>query len=369
MVHHAGRKSAHKFDEHAEIGVILGPHPLTYGALRAYVFDSGTVVVRSEYTELKTLPSTFPFTIRKNTLDMTDIGLDSLTDNIATDTQEHIQTVLSKWAPPKAVPRRLKASTGSLTPTTTDVAHTAQTKRTLNTTTQSTAIHTPTVTESQTPVQAPGIAPSPTLSYTSSAAKRPRKRHAIEIPHLQNQGSSKKPKVSWEEKAYRSPKLRVSIDHTNSNKDTSRANSGTSVKTPTKTSSEPETVPSSNIFEKMLKGQTSGIPTTPANIPVPAPRSSGRVPRRVYSVQHTRLSKTLTAYKVSISSALAGDRAQESHEAIRDEILNMLTYKVGHYKHYYDIPVELRGNILHSFMFLKHKTKPDGAYDKTKLEW
>jgi hypothetical protein len=50
-----------------------------------------------------------------------------------------------------------------------------------------------------------------------------------------------------------------------------------------------------------------------------------------------------------------------------DEIKNFLDYKVGHYVHYTDIPLRYRkANILSSFMFIKHKMKPDGRYDKTK---
>lgn len=64
--------------------------------------------------------------------------------------------------------------------------------------------------------------------------------------------------------------------------------------------------------------------------------------------------------------ALDSHRRQESLEAMRDEVSNMLTYQVGHYIRYWDIPLEQRGNILQSFMFLKHKTRPDGSYDRTK---
>jgi hypothetical protein len=67
-----------------------------------------------------------------------------------------------------------------------------------------------------------------------------------------------------------------------------------------------------------------------------------------------------------MQQALDGAKAQDAREAIRDEIMNMLTYKVGHYIRFGDIPESERGNILHSFMFLKEKEKPDGSYDKTK---
>jgi hypothetical protein len=72
------------------------------------------------------------------------------------------------------------------------------------------------------------------------------------------------------------------------------------------------------------------------------------------------------SYRISVKEALKGDRAQESKEAIIAEIMNMLEYQVGHYVTKRDIPHDKRGNIITCFMFLKHKTLPDGSYDKTK---
>lgn len=60
------------------------------------------------------------------------------------------------------------------------------------------------------------------------------------------------------------------------------------------------------------------------------------------------------------------DKVQAIIEAIRDEILNMLTYQVGHYVRWNDIPPDKRKYIINCFMFIKHKTKPTGEYDKTK---
>ena len=71
-------------------------------------------------------------------------------------------------------------------------------------------------------------------------------------------------------------------------------------------------------------------------------------------------------YRISVAQALAGEYAQESKEAIICEIQNMLQYKVGHYIKQCNVPREKLKNILQSFMFLKHKTLPDGSYDKTK---
>jgi len=70
-------------------------------------------------------------------------------------------------------------------------------------------------------------------------------------------------------------------------------------------------------------------------------------------------------YRISVAQALAGEYAQESKEAIICEIQNMLQYKVGHYIRQKDVPHDKLKNILQSFMFLKHKTLPDGSYDKT----
>ena len=70
--------------------------------------------------------------------------------------------------------------------------------------------------------------------------------------------------------------------------------------------------------------------------------------------------------KLSAKEGLDGEHAEESREAIIGEILNMLHYQVGHYVRWEDIPADKRGNILQSFMFLKHKETPDGRYDKTK---
>jgi hypothetical protein len=71
-------------------------------------------------------------------------------------------------------------------------------------------------------------------------------------------------------------------------------------------------------------------------------------------------------YKVSVRKALLGEHQEETKEAIRDEIGNMLSYKVGHYIHLNDIITNMRADILLAFMFIKHKTNPDGTYDRTK---
>eukprot|EP01039_Chlorochromonas_danica_P012888 gene12888-14853_t len=73
-----------------------------------------------------------------------------------------------------------------------------------------------------------------------------------------------------------------------------------------------------------------------------------------------------TAFRISIKQALEGDHAEKATLAIKDEINNMLNYKVGYYIKYENIPMEHRQNIIPSFMFIVHKYKPNGTYDKTK---
>lgn len=80
----------------------------------------------------------------------------------------------------------------------------------------------------------------------------------------------------------------------------------------------------------------------------------------------TAAKEFLELYKLSIKEGLEGEHPVESKEAVKSEIMNMLHYKVGHYIKFNDIPKDKRGNILQSFMFLKHKTTPNGLYEKTK---
>ena len=74
----------------------------------------------------------------------------------------------------------------------------------------------------------------------------------------------------------------------------------------------------------------------------------------------------LELFNISVKEGMKSERQFECKMAIFDEIQNMLSYKVGHYVNWRDIPEDKRQNILQSFMFLKHKTTPDGQYDKTK---
>ena len=108
---------------------------------------------------------------------------------------------------------------------------------------------------------------------------------------------------------------------------------------------------------------------------------SGRVlKRRLYEGFDTFLAETekgstdilmgmLGMKDTSVKEALAGARSEEARRAILDEIGNMINYSVGYYIKYDQIPLNLRRNILRSFMFVKEKYHPDGRHDNTKARF
>jgi hypothetical protein len=92
-----------------------------------------------------------------------------------------------------------------------------------------------------------------------------------------------------------------------------------------------------------------------------------RLPRQAKLKDWRDMKDMMYGMSLSVKQALLGEYAQQTKEAVCDEIKNFLDYRVGHYVRFTDIPLEHRiSNILSSFMFIKHKTKPDGRYDKTK---
>lgn len=75
------------------------------------------------------------------------------------------------------------------------------------------------------------------------------------------------------------------------------------------------------------------------------------------------------AFRISIRKSLEGPYAEQSKEAILDEVRNMIDYKVGHYVRKKEVYPSLARNVVRGFMFIKHKMKPDGSYDKTKARF
>ena len=111
-------------------------------------------------------------------------------------------------------------------------------------------------------------------------------------------------------------------------------------------------------------GSVCEIPTQPD----PPLRRSARqsVPNSWYYSERPREAFLAATYHISVKEALKSEYAHQTKLAVREEIMNMITYQVGHYVTIGDIPQELRRNILHTFMFIKHKTNNKGQYERTK---
>ena len=92
-------------------------------------------------------------------------------------------------------------------------------------------------------------------------------------------------------------------------------------------------------------------------------------PVKTRVVRQPRVASWTDGYKgmhVSLQRSLSGPYGIQSRLALVEEIRNMISYHVGTYTYYRDVPLEQRQYILRSFIFLKLKTKPDGSFDKMK---
>jgi hypothetical protein len=83
-------------------------------------------------------------------------------------------------------------------------------------------------------------------------------------------------------------------------------------------------------------------------------------------IDHHNIPHFYAVLRTTVTQVLQGPRAHETSSAIVDEIKNMLSYRVGHYVKWSDIPAHLKGNALYSFMFVKDKTRPDGSFERVK---
>jgi hypothetical protein len=349
MFSHAG-KEQHKFEPRAAMGIVLGPATHSYGTVRAYMFESGRVVNRSHFTVMKQFPETFPWKIRKTTLTMTNTGI----ENILYKRLDKIKERLPKTS-----------TTNPLTGTTPRVMK--RTKRTARLAPPAAVQRTPLpaaphvqalldVLSRQTVPSAVEIAPDVTPSQLSTDAAPVRKGGGLGKRHVS---------FNAEDNDDNTKKKKTASTYTESIPPASTGPAPVETVRPDngKVTFKIKKGLKSNRTKHTLRNGTITLDSTPA-------RKSSRSVRQTWRDGPARMAQYfLAAYKLSVKDALKGERAQESHEAIVDEILNMLSYKVGHYKLYKDIPERLRKNILHSFMFIKHKTKPDGSYDRTKARF
>jgi len=137
-------------------------------------------------------------------------------------------------------------------------------------------------------------------------------------------------------------------------------------------SQENEAVNEGHIAPTEMRGQENEAVNEGHETEHSARSRSGRVlKRRLYEGFDTFLAETekgstdilmgmLGMKDTSVKEALAGARSEEARRAILDEIGNMINYSVGYYIKYDQIPLNLRRNILRSFMFVKEKYHPDG---------
>jgi hypothetical protein len=339
MLHHAG-KDQHKFEPRAQLGIVLGPSLHSYGSIRAYIFETKEVVNRSELTPLQRFPDTFPWPIRNSALSLSDILTKSK------------QPIIDK-------PKRKYKSRNKLRAVDTSNTH----SETINIDKE---VVSPT--HYIAPSESPSLGHSPTREGVPTEMRSETPLH----PLLEDSTQSSKKRKREETRSQkasgngrRTKKTRA--DHPiflNASSDIARHNSTRKALSFTLSNTDRH---GRVIDMSGTRLRNKNIATSVTDADADNIRRSEREVRTSWKNGPSRLTASYAlSYKVSIKQALDGDRAQDAREAIRDEINNMLSYKVGHYVHFKDIPHEERGNILHSFMFLKEKEKPDGSYDKTK---
>ena len=76
LLHHAG-KEQHRSEARSELEISLGPAVDTYGALRAFTFESATVVDRADFTPVSYYPTSFPWPLRKSSYNLSDVIIKS----------------------------------------------------------------------------------------------------------------------------------------------------------------------------------------------------------------------------------------------------------------------------------------------------
>eukprot|EP01034_Spumella_vulgaris_P029580 gene29580-36654_t len=352
MLHHAGR-TQQKFDPRSEMGIILGTSELTYGSVRAYLFRSSQVVDRSEFVPVAYFPTSFPWPLKSTSINLTDVLIKS---------QEGANRVIrvnaaeqnSSVSFSSTKPNSLLTSAIKLADTCNN--NTADTRQ---------------VRFGYLPTSVPTAQATPSGgAATTNKRKQPDGGHAdfdsaIASPlsrssdfSLSREGDfsmNRDTQTILVEQPTEQSRPPVVESYSNALPTESSA--------PNRTDHSEDASHSQRSIDPQLSSLLNGAQrdgTSARRSGRPTPSSWKDGPPR-YSTK--RLNKT---FQLSMTKALESHKRQESLEAMRDEVMNMLTYKVGHYVNYKDLTSEQRRIILQSFMFLKHKTKPDGSYDRTK---
>ena len=361
MFHMAGNENLNKWDARSQLGVSLGPSRRSRQSIRAYIIQQNPprVKVRSHYTILNTLPPGFAWIEKPVSADGVEqsqaiytMGFQLINRvKIKThETQKGVSNRANQLSRQKGVPQDDPDNDKTEHDESENDNHVEEIDLTAN-----------------------KIRQSPNLIEAVKGSSRQKK-------------STPQKKIQFNNERNVNPSLTMNknMGTTPLQKQSKLAEKGVSTsQTPSITGKKRKVSPQLQIPSIDVKKKTNISITLNESSAKVKPQQRTKVPNIMKTntnvVTRDKLpraaqlrnwedaSLTMSGYSLSVKKALLSEYAQQTREAVCDEIKNFLDYKVGHYVRFSDIPVEHRkSNILSSFMFIKHKSKPDGRYDKTK---
>jgi hypothetical protein len=344
-----GRESADKMTPRAEVGIVLGPSEETYGAMRCYSWETQKVVTRENLEIVPNFPSTFPFEIQeyKSTADF--VIRESSRTNLYTEPRNEPSN--DSATDDQSESEFMYSTEGSESTALSEYESSVEESR-FNKLQSS-------------PIPDWADAPIPTAtgefeemtSELDSSVDEP----VFTPRELKKSASGKREKDSRVSRVSRNQESAKRKRHelTNASRKVSfgtvgRSNRSANDSEDSGTEDHSASAPKAKAQKASLEALNKRYKEQNANRAKSRPKRSIRKPSRYQ------------AFRISIKEAMRGDRSQECLEAVRGEIMNMINYQVGHFIKRREIPYLKRKNIVRAFMFLKHKEKPDGSYDKTK---
>lgn len=415
MFHYNNRTSNNKMVPRAELGIILGPATTSYNTVRAYLFSSEVVAIRSNYNILQHIPKNFTWKLKKNTQESSvtaksnqyienifpkyrDTTQNTAPKQIASQSIQAVhksneattlsnQRQVNQSSTPKH-PSMQHAATQQIAPQHTPKAlHRQQyhsSSSSLGPPSTSTSILNNTQTSSMNDSMINKIEKILKTNNAPSSTSSTNPKHDMQLQskNLLNQISAVESAQQQQYSSQTNTKTNndTNINQTNAkNLDVSpQFHQNSSLQQPNnnlttnseknvphdkrKISSTPNTTSHQQIATTTRTGRTIKQPSKSIEEYVSLPQSKKR--KRNNHAQSAKLQ--YKACRTSVTQALKGPRSKESKQAIIDEIQNMLEYNVGKYIQFNDIPVQYRKNLVRSFMFLKDKVKANGEYDRTK---
>eukprot|EP01041_Mallomonas_annulata_P010800 gene10800-22546_t len=342
----------------ADYGICLGPHPTTENSVRAYIFETGRVVVRRNYTPLLNLPSNVIWKQHPSDprlrIEFINRSHNRPTMEVFSDLTDSTNTTPSKVIPHSTNRSDVNVSSNkSNTHITNDGINVD--RGTTSTRDKHNRVDTSTVSASKSMSSNPS---APTLhdiewrgtnlpsSSLTNVIPNSNSYHTIADKDLQGGYSS-------------NHMLEKSVDTTVINDKSEQASTQPTLVDAT---SADITTNSSQLIESIDVLPTPIVSNDDDHEPI-------EVEVKTHHYNTRRKHKTAfiqIALRVSIASAIAGPYSTQTVEAITAEINTLLSNKVGHYIKITDIPHYLRRNILPSFTFIKYKQHTDGSFDRVK---